>query len=875
MRYSDLFQGRREVYAAATEGGRSYFPIWKVWGAAEVREHLRGGQSLGVYLLRPEDNAVHLLAFDFDSDDQRAVQAVAQQLLTVLPDTCLLLERTGGRGWHLWVLLNDWLAAAVVRTFARRQLAALDLPLTVEIYPKQDVLAAKEGLGNLVRLPLGKHPRTGQPGQLYNASLLPIAVDPADPDPELPLLPVSIELISEAVQQATGGRNGERVAAGDRPAEGALPCIAKFQAGVPQGFRDEAMFRLAAYLYRQSVPREAVLLALGLANAGNQPPLEAEELRLKVESAFSGGGYGLPCSSAVVGLDSPFCDPRCPAYAKAKARALGEAGGTGAAAGGGPRLLERNGGYVLLPGNGKELILSNFLLQPLSRLIVSDDSNLPEVLRLELTTRSDFLVLDLPVTTFDSRSHLLRALSRADIAWFGTDQHCQLLKAWLMRNASQLPVQRAVTKLGRLPDQPLWVMPEGLYSTDGLTDKTAAAVVYFRPAHYGEVQVKVRSLPDGQDPAEVLRRLPQLNGNLASMLKIIGWCFAVPFKPQLVQRLGHFPLLMLFGTKGGGKTQLMQRAFLPLFGYSSRESQTHFCDTTRFVMTSLGASTLTVPLFWDEYRPNAMPQTRLLALWDLWRHAYAQDVDSRGQADQTQLNYRQTAPLVVAGEEMVSDPALLERLVQVYLAPEGLTPESKKIFHHLPDMQALSWEFVRHGLATDWEALLPAARQAVQSYAELPPRLHDNLLVLALGLLSWRQLCQGELPDNWGELLGDKLPGLTKTGRTRIWSDDFLLDLAATLEALGPQSWGELETTAPGRRIMWLNLRSAYGAWCRDLSRRAQNPVALDTLRRQLKERGSFVLKQGVQRRMPSGINSRVCSIDVDGLRTAVEEEDE
>ncbi|KKK60590.1 hypothetical protein LCGC14_3022840, partial [marine sediment metagenome] len=360
--------------------------------------------------------------------------------------------------------------------------------------------------------------------------------------------------------------------------------------------------------------------------------------------------------------------PDCPVYVTAKRRT---GGGVPQSEGGAsaqfPRVVERDGIYLYQTKTKvgiKEAVLSNFIMGVISRLEMPGEG--ADVLRVRImahTGRED--VLDIPVTAFASRASLIHMLSRAEYAWYGTDAQCQYLKAHL--TTEDMPTQQAITKLGRSiieGEDDIWVTTNGILNKNGLM-KDDSTYTYHRPAHFGSVSVEVPKGSWGLKRTQsALRELPSLN-SLSVMVPVIGWTFSSAFKPWFVQKMGHFPLLMLYGTRGAGKTQLISRVVLPIFGYSSREPQIHFCDTTRFVLVSYGASTTTVPLFFDEYRPNALPGTRLRQLWDHWRHLYAEDTDHRGQADLSRLSFKQTSPVIVAGEEMVSDPAMQERMIQV------------------------------------------------------------------------------------------------------------------------------------------------------------------------------------------------------------------
>jgi hypothetical protein len=62
--------------------------------------------------------------------------------------------------------------------------------------------------------------------------------------------------------------------------------ITKLLAGVEKGFRDEAAIRIASWYRRKGLPAEKVLEKLIEWNRKNGPPLDEDNLKIKVESAF-------------------------------------------------------------------------------------------------------------------------------------------------------------------------------------------------------------------------------------------------------------------------------------------------------------------------------------------------------------------------------------------------------------------------------------------------------------------------------------------------------------------------------------------------------------------------------------------------------------
>jgi len=77
--------------------------------------------------------------------------------------TCLP-EFSGGKGYHFWYFFHEPISASRARNVLTAMTKKIAPDLTsfhLEVFPKQDRLAGK-GLGNLVKLPLGIHRKTGK-----------------------------------------------------------------------------------------------------------------------------------------------------------------------------------------------------------------------------------------------------------------------------------------------------------------------------------------------------------------------------------------------------------------------------------------------------------------------------------------------------------------------------------------------------------------------------------------------------------------------------------------------------------------------------------------------------------------------------------------
>ncbi len=184
--YLSLFSGREGVYArqwVSNTGETGYTPVHEPLTMNVAKNHILGNLTTGVYPIR-QDNTVNFIAFDFDLAKFMLKKAISRESLwekainkvysvaTRLIDTAaadeipIFLEESGFKGFHGWIFLETPIPAGVAKKFGETLLnMILPLPpeVNVEIFPKQGSVK-RGGLGNLIKLPLGFHKRTGQRG---------------------------------------------------------------------------------------------------------------------------------------------------------------------------------------------------------------------------------------------------------------------------------------------------------------------------------------------------------------------------------------------------------------------------------------------------------------------------------------------------------------------------------------------------------------------------------------------------------------------------------------------------------------------------------------------------------------------------------------
>ena len=190
--FMDLFSGREGVYArqwASHTGESGYTPIREPFTIHVARNHITGKITTGVYPVRV-DNTVCFIAFDIDIAKHFLAKAVTNQTLWERADAgaqdlaCKLvdlgaahqipvyMEDSGFKGRHCWIFLDTPVQARIAKRFGLIMLKQLGRPsseLQVEVFPKQGYVTEGK-LGNLIKLPLGIHRRSGRRSLFVDAS---------------------------------------------------------------------------------------------------------------------------------------------------------------------------------------------------------------------------------------------------------------------------------------------------------------------------------------------------------------------------------------------------------------------------------------------------------------------------------------------------------------------------------------------------------------------------------------------------------------------------------------------------------------------------------------------------------------------------------
>ncbi len=174
--YLHLFKGREDYFAQ--QGEDWYIPVQRILDEFYVLRHLEGDATFGLYVLN-RASCCHLVCVDIDipkcdlsevdfknpkakygylKPELDAVLEALSGQLGVLPES-ILLEDTGGRGYHIWVFFSDEVPGQTAVLFG--EVLKRQLDFGIEFFPKQGRLTPTRKYGSLIKLPLGLHRKYG------------------------------------------------------------------------------------------------------------------------------------------------------------------------------------------------------------------------------------------------------------------------------------------------------------------------------------------------------------------------------------------------------------------------------------------------------------------------------------------------------------------------------------------------------------------------------------------------------------------------------------------------------------------------------------------------------------------------------------------
>ena len=163
------------------ESGRHYYYRPRPSGGGElglepedVRGHLAGEITLGIYAINPETQRVKWMGID--ADYRRSLDDLLKLQYELQQNGIQAALEQSRRGGHLWVLFETPVLAKHARVYIRHLAGKLSVQVKsagpsdgIELFPRQDRIEPTQ-FGNAIRGPLGVHRAVNRRYWFYGAS---------------------------------------------------------------------------------------------------------------------------------------------------------------------------------------------------------------------------------------------------------------------------------------------------------------------------------------------------------------------------------------------------------------------------------------------------------------------------------------------------------------------------------------------------------------------------------------------------------------------------------------------------------------------------------------------------------------------------------
>ncbi len=421
--------------------------------------------------------------------------------------------------------------------------------------------------------------------------------------------------------------------------------------------------------------------------------------------------------------------------------------------------------------------------------------------------------------------------------WLGNDGDVRKLLPFLMEElvGNGLPRVAASPVIGLhyIKDKPFFVGHNQTLTNDRLWNGYGGPIAWLpNRREHPKLNLSARKVSDRQ-LQNMSSIIPTLN-EPTSIWPMVGWYASACMKPWLETQGYRFPTLNVTGSRGSGKTTLIQRVMMPMFGQLDPKS--YDAGTTRFVALSLLGSTNAVPIAFSEFRYESVEKFLRFVLL-----SYDTGHDPRGRPDQTTVDYPLMAPFSLDGEDIITDPAARQRIVVVLLTVKTID-EGSEAYHAYKKLKIpatfggyYTQNVLRRLVEGELSGVLSQARKAVfEAFpSKLPDRVRNNHIVSYFGVKLWCDVVGMDPPP--ASVLEKSINTVynTTVGRGRMLVDDLVEDLVNGAAAAEHRFKWDYDAEA---KVLYFQLATAHAWWVEKRRRQGRGSLERDSLRQQLKE---------------------------------------
>lgn len=420
--------------------------------------------------------------------------------------------------------------------------------------------------------------------------------------------------------------------------------------------------------------------------------------------------------------------------------------------------------------------------------MISDDG---DSLKCDVVTSKGYIYENILIENKDwhSKSKLLSAIGHQDCTFLGSDNDVQILCNMVNDN---IPIRKTGTKAIGLHDD-TWVIDNCNITSNGFEKNPTiipngkGADAFYKKIIYPKI--------DKHEEKELIAgfydNILMIN-NLETILPFVSWSFISPLKPKLLKTFGGFPHLFVHGAQGSGKTSTAISQ-MRLYGYNS--DSPYSCTMRLFPMLKLMSSSISVPQVFDEFKKSDMTDFEMNNMLRFMRKAYTGETESKGRADQSIVDYKITAPMIVMGEWNIIQPAIRERVIaSSFTNSVKNNNDMQSAFEKLKSLPFESFmsSYIPFVLGEDIDTLITDAKAKIENHFQsisVVPRVKNNLSMMYVGYLLFRGFARANnitLPSiDIDSVLTNQLEEITgnNTGEVQSSVDHLITGLSTMLSS--------------------------------------------------------------------------------------------
>jgi len=329
-------------------------------------------------------------------------------------------------------------------------------------------------------------------------------------------------------------------------------------------------------------------------------------------------------------------------------------------------VYEHNGNYFLKQKRDVKR-LSNFSIEPIKVVRIEDKiTRVWNIIAEDCVLKDVHLSSDELSGTQTFKRKIMGLYHK--LLWYGNDLELIHVLDYINQHYPNIPMVKGKESVGmfRDPVSKKWSVLTQLHCWD--KDSPKSDFIYFNPACKKEIVFTPEQTISKAEVANIRKLLFQFN-DFEICSTIIGWCFSLFVKQRLYETHSvRFPVLMIHGQAGSGKSETARHLVQPTFGDIA--SMMRVDDITSFAFTAQGSSTNMFPLVYDEYKPALFDRSKIKLISRMIRGLYDNETSLRGTKDLSVKEFKIFSPAVIIGEQGFEEPALKERSIDVFFAKD-------------------------------------------------------------------------------------------------------------------------------------------------------------------------------------------------------------